>query len=137
MANHSCTPNAVQSFEFNGRICFRAVAPISPGQEVTISYIELAAARPERREALLTSYYFDIDQVGSVSTLHVLMSIQHDVGAQVVRRLCRCVWEEGVVGRVGVACKLFAPERVLFVCLHMVAQEWEAGTRIIRPCVGS
>jgi SET domain-containing protein len=71
MANHSCTPNAVQSFEDNGRISFRAIAPISPGQEVTISYIELAAARPERREALLASYFFDIDEVCCMSTWHV------------------------------------------------------------------
>lgn len=60
MLNHSCTPNAMQSFQ-GRRIIFRAMQPIAAGQEATISYVELAATRAERRAALLESYRFDID----------------------------------------------------------------------------
>ncbi len=60
MVNHSCTPNAMQSFA-GRRIVFRAIRPIAAGDEVTISYVELAATRAERRAALLAGYCFDID----------------------------------------------------------------------------
>lgn len=35
--------------------------PIAAGEEVTISYVELAATRWERRASLASQYYFDID----------------------------------------------------------------------------
>lgn len=35
--------------------------PLSPGDEITIAYVELAATRQERREALFEQYNFDID----------------------------------------------------------------------------
>ena len=60
MLNHSCMPNAFQSF-VGKRIVFRAIQPIAAGQEATISYVELAATRAERRAALLDGYRFDID----------------------------------------------------------------------------
>ncbi len=60
MINHSCTPNAMQSFT-GRRIVFRAIKTIAAGEEVTISYVELAATRAERRAALLAGYCFDID----------------------------------------------------------------------------
>ena len=60
MVNHSCTPNAMQSFA-GRRIAFRAIRPIAAGDEVTISYVELAATRAERRAALMAGYCFDID----------------------------------------------------------------------------
>lgn len=60
MLNHSCTPNAVQSFD-GKRIVFRAVAPIPAGHEAAIAYVELAALRPERRDMLKRHYCFDID----------------------------------------------------------------------------
>ena len=60
MLNHSCKPNAMQSFQ-GRRIIFRAMQPIAAGQEATISYVELGATRAERRAALLESYRFDID----------------------------------------------------------------------------
>ena len=60
MLNHSCTPNAMQSFA-GRRIIFRAMQPIAAGQEATISYVELSATRAERRAALLAGYCFDID----------------------------------------------------------------------------
>lgn len=50
----------MQTFE-GQQICFRALQPIEEGSEVTISYIELAATRAERRQQLLQQYYFDID----------------------------------------------------------------------------
>ena len=60
MLNHSCAPNAFQSFA-GKRIVFRAIQPLAAGQEATISYVELAATRAERRAALLEGYCFDID----------------------------------------------------------------------------
>lgn len=60
MLNHSCMPNAMQSFA-GRRIIFRAIQPIAAGQEATISYVELSATRAERRTALLAGYCFDID----------------------------------------------------------------------------
>lgn len=39
----------------------RAVRPIEPGEEVTISYTDLKTTRPERRAFLLQHYHFDID----------------------------------------------------------------------------
>jgi len=60
MLNHSCKPNAMQSF-VGKRIVFRAVQDIAGGTEVAIAYVELAATRAERRTALLSSYHFDID----------------------------------------------------------------------------
>lgn len=67
MVNHSCRPNAVQSFD-GGAIVFRAVRPIKPGKEVTISYTDLKATRPERRAFLLQHYHFDIDAGAEASS---------------------------------------------------------------------
>lgn len=39
----------------------RAVRAILPGEEVTISYTDLKATRPERRAFLLRHYHFDVD----------------------------------------------------------------------------
>ncbi len=60
LINHSCTPNAMQSFT-EQQVTFTALQPIAPGTEVTISYIELAATQAERRQQLLEQYYFDTD----------------------------------------------------------------------------
>ena len=60
MLNHSCTPNAMQSFS-GSRIVFRAVQHIPSGAEATIAYVELAATRAERRAMLKANYFFDID----------------------------------------------------------------------------
>eukprot|EP00884_Botryococcus_braunii_P005537 jgi/Botrbrau1/14985/Bobra.0018s0085.1 len=62
MANHSCNPNAIQCFDDSGSITFKAILPVNRGNEVCIAYTELAAPRPERRQALLSSYFFDIDE---------------------------------------------------------------------------
>lgn len=67
LINHSCTPNAMQSFS-QQRITFTALQPVQPGTEITISYIELAATRAERRQQLLEQYYFDIDHDSQASS---------------------------------------------------------------------
>ena len=56
----------MQSFK-KQQVIFTALQPIAPGTEVTISYIELAATRAERRQQLLEQYYFDIDSDLQVS----------------------------------------------------------------------
>eukprot|EP00877_Chromochloris_zofingiensis_P003146 jgi/Chrzof1/12832/Cz07g08320.t1 len=58
--NHSCTPNCMQSFQ-GSTIMFRALRNISAGEECTISYVELAGTRQDRRRQLLRNYHFDID----------------------------------------------------------------------------
>lgn len=60
LINHSCTPNAMQSFR-QQQVTFKALQPIVPGAEITISYIELAATHAERRQQLSEQYYFDIN----------------------------------------------------------------------------
>lgn len=60
MVNHSCTPSTTQVFS-GSSIGFYAIAPIAVGEEITISYVELVASRQERRRALLSHYFFDID----------------------------------------------------------------------------
>ena len=72
MLNHSCTPNAFQSFA-GKRIVFRAIQPIAAGHEATISYVEIAATRAERRAALQDGYCFDID-AGKVLLACMLIS---------------------------------------------------------------
>jgi len=76
LINHSCTPNAMQSFK-QQQIIFTALQPIAPGAEISISYIELAATHAERRQQLLEQYYFDIDsdlQVSCLATMPALLS---------------------------------------------------------------
>lgn len=54
------TPTTTQIFS-GSAIGFYAIRPIATGEEITISYVELAATRQERRRALLSHYFFDID----------------------------------------------------------------------------
>lgn len=46
----------------------RALRNISAGEECTISYVELAGTRQDRRRQLLRNYHFDIDDGVQVST---------------------------------------------------------------------
>lgn len=58
LVNHADRPNALQTFV--GKVMtFRAIRDIAPGEEVTISYIDLAATAHERRSDLLEHYHFD------------------------------------------------------------------------------
>lgn len=41
---------------------YRTLRALSPGEEICISYVELAATRQERRQLLLETYHWDIDQ---------------------------------------------------------------------------
>ena len=79
LINHSCSPDAMQSFQ-GQQVTFTALQDIAPGAEITISYIELAATRAERRQQLLEQYYFDIDsahQVGKIETAGPLHCTAH------------------------------------------------------------
>ena len=58
LANHSCAPTAVQTFD-GTRIVFRALEPLPPGAAVTIAYIELADGTAARAAALRASYLFE------------------------------------------------------------------------------
>jgi len=55
----SCAPNANVFFE-KASFCFevRALRPIAPGEEITITYIPLEVSRAERQQKLLEKYAF-------------------------------------------------------------------------------
>jgi len=57
MVNHSCEPNTVQTFS-GCRIGFRTLRPVRKGDEVTISYVDLAATRQARLRDLERRYLF-------------------------------------------------------------------------------
>jgi hypothetical protein len=57
MANHSCRPNAVVQFDGH-RANLRAIAPIEAGEEVLVSYIDLADTTQGRRKELAQGYFF-------------------------------------------------------------------------------
>lgn len=61
----------MQSFR-QQQVTFKALQPIVPGAEITISYIELAATHAERRQQLSEQYYFDINH-----DLQVISNIRH------------------------------------------------------------
>jgi len=56
--NHSCTPNATQSFDAAGRVTVTAERAIPLGDEVTISYVDLTKASWVRQWALREKYHF-------------------------------------------------------------------------------
>lgn len=56
--NHSCAPNAVQTF--HGRqLSLRCIRPILPGEEVMIGVTDLRLPGPERRQALSANFFFE------------------------------------------------------------------------------
>lgn len=56
--NHSCRPNATQSF--NGRsLALRCTRPILKGEEITIGITELHKPRAARRHSLRANYFFE------------------------------------------------------------------------------
>eukprot|EP00210_Caulerpa_lentillifera_P006017 g5751.t1 len=59
MVNHSSWPNCIQ--RFNNKLCeFRAISPIKSGDEITITYVDLASTTIERRDILKEAYLFDL-----------------------------------------------------------------------------
>lgn len=80
--NHSCTPNAAVSFD-GSILVIRSLRPIQKGEEVTISYTDLAAPRWERRMILREQYVFDIDgSASSTATLPTPSTIDICVGGE-------------------------------------------------------
>uniref|UniRef100_A0A8B9DJB4 [histone H3]-lysine(4) N-trimethyltransferase n=1 Tax=Anser cygnoides TaxID=8845 RepID=A0A8B9DJB4_ANSCY len=57
-ANHDCWPNCTVIFN-NGKIELRALSKISPGDELTVSYVDFLNVSEERRRQLKKQYYFD------------------------------------------------------------------------------
>ncbi|KAI8627336.1 hypothetical protein F5Y19DRAFT_477549 [Xylariaceae sp. FL1651] len=58
--NHDCRPNADYYFDpvtFTQRV--HAVRPILPGEEITISYMDLIQTREERRQRIQNTWHFD------------------------------------------------------------------------------
>ncbi|CAM9485168.1 unnamed protein product [Pylaiella littoralis] len=57
-ANHSCRPDASQSFD-GKTLSLRCTRPISRGEEITIGITQISRPGPTRRESLRTSYFFE------------------------------------------------------------------------------
>ena len=66
-ANHSCVPTAAIEGESSGEACILALRDIKPGQEVTISYIDVEDSKTgvplgyRERRRMLKDYGFECD----------------------------------------------------------------------------
>ncbi|XP_051950972.1 histone-lysine N-methyltransferase SMYD1b isoform X2 [Xyrauchen texanus] len=58
MVNHECWPNCTVILN-NGKIELRVLGKISPGEEVTVSYVDYLNISEDRRRMLKQNYYFD------------------------------------------------------------------------------
>lgn len=57
-ANHSCNPNAAQSFS-GKTLSLRCTRPIRKGEEITIGITQIQKPGPARRESLRKTYFFE------------------------------------------------------------------------------
>lgn len=57
-ANHSCSPNASQSFD-GKTLSLRCTRPIARGEEITIGITQIQRPGPVRRESLRSNYFFE------------------------------------------------------------------------------
>eukprot|EP01129_Flabellula_baltica_P014030 TRINITY_DN6640_c0_g1_i1.p1 TRINITY_DN6640_c0_g1~~TRINITY_DN6640_c0_g1_i1.p1 ORF type:complete len:439 (-),score=59.87 TRINITY_DN6640_c0_g1_i1:3-1319(-) len=58
LINHSCNPNTVPCFE-GEKVVLRAIRPISEGEEITVTYVEIGASRQDRQTELKENFYFE------------------------------------------------------------------------------
>ncbi|XP_065104157.1 histone-lysine N-methyltransferase SMYD1b isoform X2 [Paramisgurnus dabryanus] len=58
LVNHDCWPNCTIVLN-NGKIELRALGKISPGEEVTVSYVDYLNLSEDRRRLLKQQYFFD------------------------------------------------------------------------------
>lgn len=58
LVNHDCWPNCTIILN-NGKIELRALGKISPGEEVTVSYVDYLNLSEDRRRLLKQQYFFD------------------------------------------------------------------------------
>lgn len=56
--NHSCRPNAAVIFD-GALALVKALENIQPGEEITLAYVDVAHARPQRKQALKEKYFFE------------------------------------------------------------------------------
>lgn len=56
--NHSCRPNAAVIFD-GALAVVKALENIQPGDEITLAYVDVAHARPQRKQSLKEKYFFD------------------------------------------------------------------------------
>eukprot|EP01034_Spumella_vulgaris_P024936 gene24936-31334_t len=66
--NHSCAPNAIQTFDDQGVITIRATRVIEKDEEVSISYTDTGHPTWWRREELLKAYHFHCECERCVAT---------------------------------------------------------------------
>ncbi|KAH8555549.1 hypothetical protein BGW37DRAFT_450029 [Umbelopsis sp. PMI_123] len=58
--NHSCRPNAVALYNGTTQM-IRLIEDVSPGEEITIAYIDVANTRTDRTQKLAEKYFFRCD----------------------------------------------------------------------------
>ena len=75
---------------------YRALMPILPGTQLTISYVELAATRQERREELAGTYYFDISPCPALPRPPGVLPQAGDLGGPEAAAVSYCHHEQSV-----------------------------------------
>lgn len=59
--NHSCAPNAHQSFDEHGCVAVDTVCEVNEGEELTIPYVDTRLPREERRSKLRKNFAFECE----------------------------------------------------------------------------
>ncbi|KAH9810180.1 hypothetical protein DFH28DRAFT_501845 [Melampsora americana] len=78
--NHDCRPNAAYHFDTNTlKLHVHALRDISPGEELTISYIQVEVSKKTRQEQLSRDYGFVCGCSLCSSPLHVAMLSDHRI----------------------------------------------------------
>lgn len=68
-------------------LCPRSLSALPAGEQLTISYVELAATRQERRRQLLQQYFFDIDAATAAGSASNSAAAECTAGGACVKQL--------------------------------------------------
>jgi hypothetical protein len=84
MFNHSCFPSVVRQFD-GQHLTLRALRPLNPGDELTMTYIPLRDDTPERQDELQQHYHF------ACRCQRCAMAVLDTLQVNDSRRACACV----------------------------------------------
>ena len=121
--NHSCSPNAIQTFLFGqnkpAKLMLTAYEDIETGQEINISYIDNACPRDIRQKRLREDYFFWCD-------CETCNDLQHD--AKIVALKCSKCESKETVERVLEA----GPDLVRYKCRYCGRMDFCEQLRILQ-----